>query len=367
MATALKHETANAEPTPAITPAPSSRRRFILPVVALLAIVALVWAARLWTYGRSHESTDDAAVDGHLIPVLAKVSGYVQNVTVQDNAHVTADSLLVQIDPTEYRGRLAQADADLAAAKAAAGVGGAGQAQAQVATAAGQRASLDAQITAARANRDKAASDLVRMKELAAKQIVSKQQLDAAQAAADAAAANLVAVERQAGAAGATVTSAEAGVRLADARLAAAQAARDNAALQLSYTRVVAPAPGIVSKKQVEVGQLVQTGQPLLTIVADTGAYITANFKETQLSDIRVGQAADVDVDAYGGCVAKGRVESLSAATGSKFALLPPDNATGNFTKVVQRVPVRIAIVQGCGADRPLRPGMSVNVHVGTK
>jgi membrane fusion protein (multidrug efflux system) len=205
------------------------------------------------------------------------------------------------------------------------------------------------------------------VRELAAKQVVSRQQLDAAQAAADAARAQLISAQRSAGAAGAGVTNAQAGVRLAQARLAAAQAARDNAALQLSYTRVTAPVAGIVSRKQVEVGQLVQAGQPLLTVVSDTGVWVTANFKETQLSDIKVGQPVELEVDAYGGCSAKGKVESLSAATGAKFALLPPDNATGNFTKVVQRVPVRIAITEGCGKDQPLRPGMSVAAHVDVK
>ena len=204
------------------------------------------------------------------------------------------------------------------------------------------------------------------MRELAAKQIVSSQQLDAAVAASDAANANLQALERSAGAAGATVASAEAGVKLAQARLAGAEAAVSNAKLQLEYTRVSAPASGTVSKKQVEVGQLVQAGQPLMTIVSDTGTYITANFKETQLGDIRVGEPVDIEVDAYG-CTAKGKVESVSAATGAKFALLPPDNATGNFTKVVQRIPVRIAVVKTCSASQPLRPGMSVNVHVATK
>jgi membrane fusion protein (multidrug efflux system) len=130
---------------------------------------------------------------------------------------------------------------------------------------------------------------------------------------------------------------------------------------------VPAPAPGIVSRKQVEPGQLVEAGQPLLTIVADTGVFITANFKETQLSDLRIGQPAEIAVDAYGGAVAIGCVESVSAATGSKFALLPPDNATGNFTKVVQRIPVRLRVKQDLGPDRPLRPGMSVDVHVDTK
>jgi len=350
---------------PAATRAPGGRRRIVLGLVALAAVLGLGWAVKQWLYGRSHESTDNAQVDGHLVPVLAKVSGYVTAVNVAENDRVRADSTLVRIDEREYAVRVAQADAELAAARAQ--VGGSGMAEAQVANATGQRAALDASIAAARANSVKADADLARMRELVAKQIVSRQQLDAAQAAADAARAQLLSAQRSASAAGAGVTNAEAGVRLAQARLAAAQATRDNAALQLSYTRVVSPVAGIVSRKQVEVGQLVQAGQPLLTVVSDTGVWVTANFKETQLSDLRVGQAVELEVDAYGGCSAKGKVESVSAATGAKFALLPPDNATGNFTKVVQRVPVRIAITEGCGKGQPLRPGMSVAAHVDVK
>src|SRR5215203_3296779 len=310
----------------AVTPAPGGRRRIVLALAVLAAVLGFGWSLKQWLYGRSHESTDNAQVDGHLVPVLAKVSGYVTAVNVAENDRVRADSTLVRIDEREYAVRVAQADADLAAARAQAGGSGmAGQAEAQVANAAGQRAALDASISAARANAVKADADLARVRELVAKQIVSRQQLDAA------------------------------------------QAARDNAALQLSYTRVVSPVGGIVSRKQVEVGQLVQAGQPLLTIVSDTGVWVTANFKETQLSDLKVGQPVELEVDAYGGCTATGKVESVSAATGAKFALLPPDNATGNFTKVVQRVPVRIAITQGCGRDQPLRPGMSVAAHVDVK
>jgi membrane fusion protein (multidrug efflux system) len=147
----------------------------------------------------------------------------------------------------------------------------------------------------------------------------------------------------------------------------AARASRENAALQLQYTKVMAPEGGVVSRKSVEVGQLVQAGQPLMAIVADTGVWVTANFKETQLADMRVGQPVEIDVDAYGGCHAEGRVQSISSATGAKFALLPPDNATGNFTKVVQRIPVRIAVTRACGPTRPLRPGMSVTASVRTK
>src|SRR5581483_2491014 len=217
--------------------------------------------------------------------------------------------------------RLAQAEADLAAARASAGVPGTnGQAQAAVEQATGQRASLDAQIAAAKANEVNARQNLARMEELAGKQIVSKQQLDAARAASEAAAANVLALQRQTNAATGTVASAEAGVRLAQARLQGAQAARDNANLQLSYTRVVAPTSGIISRKQVEPGQLVQVGQPLFTVVADTGVFVTANFKETQLADLRVGQPVEIEVDAYGGSPAIRCVESVSAATGSKFA-----------------------------------------------
>jgi len=369
MATVLKQSTEDRDiPSAAPTRPAGGRRRVVLPIIIVLAALGLFWGFRKWSYGRTHESTDDAAVDGHFVPVLAKVSGYVQAVTASDNDQVRADSLLVQIDPAEYKVRLAQAEADLAAARAGAGgAGSAGQAQAMVEQASGQRASLAAQITAAKAQEMKAQQDLARMEELAGKQIISRQALDGARAAAGAASANVVALERQAGAATGSVASAEAGVRLAQARLQGAQAARDNAALQLGYTRVTAPASGIMSRKQVEPGQLVQAGQPLFTIVTDTGAFVTANFKETQLADLRVGQQAEIDVDAYGGATAVGCVESVSAATGSKFALLPPDNATGNFTKVVQRVPVRIHVTRELGAERPLRPGMSVTVHVDTK
>jgi membrane fusion protein (multidrug efflux system) len=368
MATATQPQAPRASaPTPATT-APGGRRRIVLGLVLLAALLGLGWGLKQWLYGRSHESTDNAQVDGHLVPVLAKVSGYVTAVNVAENDRVKAESVLVRIDEREYAVRLAQADADLAAARAQAGGSGvAGQAEAQVQNATGQRAALDAGIAVARANAVKAEADLARVRELAAKQVVSRQQLDAAQASSDAARAQLLAAQRNASAAGAGVTNAQAGVRLAQARLAAAQAARDNAALQLSYTRVTSPVGGIVSRKQVEVGQLVQAGQPLLTVVSDTGVWVTANFKETQLSDLKVGQPAELEVDAYGGCSAKGRVESVSAATGAKFALLPPDNATGNFTKVVQRVPVRIAVTEGCGRDRPLRPGMSVAAHVDVK
>ena len=375
MATAIETETPppnqpsrNGRSAASTTETTSSKKKFVLPIVGVVALLILVWAFQKISYGRSHQSTDNAQVDGHIVPVLAKVGGYVKTVSVSENDHVSAGQLLVQLEDDDYRVRMQQAQADLAAAEATAGGNGfAGQAEAQVQSAAGQRAALDAQIGAARANANRADADLARARELVAKQIISKQQLDAAQATADVMHANLLAAERQAAAAGGTVNTAEAGVRVANARTLAARAAAANAQLQLDYTHITAPAAGEVSRKQVEVGQLVAPGQPLLSIVADTGVWVTANFKETQLSKIRVGQPVEFEIDAYGGCVAEGKVASVSGATGAKFALLPPDNATGNFTKVVQRVPVRIAVTKPCGGNRPLRPGLSANVHVDTR
>ena len=345
----------------------SGKKKFIIPIVIIVAIIAAIWGFKTWSYSRAHESTDDAQVDGHIVPVLAKVGGYVTGVSADENQHVTEGQILVTLDDAEYRVRVESAQADLAAAEGVAGTKSTeGQAEGQVQTASGQRSQLDAQVLAAEAANTNAQANLARIKDLAAKQIVSKQQLDASQAAAAAAQAQLLAAQRQVTTAGSQISTAKAGVRIAEARSAAAQAALDNSKLQLSYTKIVAPASGLVARKQVEVGQLVTAGQPVMSVVADTGVWVTANFKETQLDDIKVGQAVEFDVDAYDGCTAHGKVESLSGATGAKFALLPPDNATGNFTKVVQRVPIRIAVTQGC-PNHPLRPGLSVNVHVSTR
>jgi membrane fusion protein, multidrug efflux system len=351
---------------PVVTPPPKStmRKKIIIGVVIVAVVIALTWAIKTFIYSRAHETTDNAQVDGHIVPVLAKVGGYVTAVLVQDNDSVRDGQPLVRIDDSEYKVKVAQAEADLAAAQSAAGGRQfTGQSQAAVATASGQRSALDAQIQAALANQQKANADLARMRDLVSKQIVSAQQLDAAQAAAAAAAADVEALQRQASAAGGTVQNAQAGVRLAQARLQAEQAALDNAKLQLSYTNVTAPETGTISKKQVEIGQLVQAGQTMMSIVADTGTWVTANFKETQLNRMHVGQPVSIEVDAYPGCEAEGKIQSLSGATGARFALLPPDNATGNFTKVVQRLPVRVAITKGCGPAHPLRPGMSVVAH----
>ena len=348
----------------------AATRRNPLPFVVLALALAGggYWGYTRWAWGRVHESTDNAQIDGHIIPVIARVGGYVRAVNASENHHVAGAATLVAIDDREYKVRVAQAEADLAAARAASGVRGfEGQASALVQTTTSQRAVTDAQVLAAKAQQTRAQADLDRAKELVAKQIVSRANLDAAQAAFDAAVANVVATERQVNAAQSSITGAQAGVRLASARLLAAEAARENATLQLSYTTVSTPVMGTVAKKLVEVGQLVQPGQTLMSVVSDTGTFVTANFKETQLGQIHPGQKVEFEIDAYEGAKAEGEVESISSATGARFALLPPDNATGNFTKVVQRIPVRIRITRDLGKDRPLRPGMSVVAHVVTK
>jgi membrane fusion protein (multidrug efflux system) len=235
------------------------RRQIAMGVGILVAILALVWGVQKWIYGRAHESTDDSAVDGHIVPVVAKVGGYVSKVTVAENDHVNQGQLLVQLDTAELAVKLAQADADLAAARAAAGGPGVtGQAEAQVQTATGQQGALQAQVTAARVEAARTQDDLRRMQELAVKQIISQQTLDAAKGKALTAQAALAAAQRQAAAATGAVSGAQAGTRAATARLEAMEAARANAALQLSYTRITAPETGTVSRKTIEVGQLVQ-------------------------------------------------------------------------------------------------------------
>jgi len=327
MATTMEPKTESpARPSPAPRAAaaakPKSSRRTVFMVMGVVVLALTVFGVRKWWFGRSHVSTDNAQVDGHIVPVLGKVGGYVAEVRVVENQAVKAGDTLVVLDDRDFRARLAQTDADLAALLATV----------SSRTRVGQ---ADAAVAQAQANALKATADLARIEPLAAQNVVSQQQLDAARAAATAAAAQLA--------------SAQAALVGADARVAAARASRDQAALQLSYTRIITPSAGVVSKKAVELGQLVQPGQPLMTVVTP-------------------GDSADITVDAYKGQHFCGHVESLSPATGAKFSLLPPDNATGNFTKVVQRIPVRIRLdCTTMNPAHPLRPGMSVVATIKTR
>ncbi len=343
-------------------------KRIPLIVLGVLVIALGIWGVRKWIYSRSHTGTDNAQVDGHITAIAPKVQAFVERVLVDDNRHVKTGDTLVVLDDRDLKVRLQQAAAELADAQAAIGSGNRpGQARAQLQSTRAQAASAQAAIAVAEANFRRAASDLQRIRALAEKQIVPAQQLDAAQAAYDAAAANLEAARRQAAAAGSQVTASGAAVSGAAARVQAAQAAVDNARLQLSYAHILAPADGMIAKRSVEPGALVQVGQNLMSIVPEKDVWVTANLKETQLPGVAVGNKAAFTVDAYPGRTFHGHVESLSPATGARFSLLPPDNATGNFTKVVQRVPVRIAVDDSLDPDHPLRPGMSVEMDIETK
>jgi membrane fusion protein (multidrug efflux system) len=396
------------------------RIRIIGAVVAILVIGAGVW---LWTT-RGQESTDDAQVEAHVTPIAARVGGTVLATSVADNQTVEAGTVLVQLDRRDFelavertRAELADAEADAAAAQADVPIvsattsgglttarSGISQAQAgiieaeqAVAAARSRAVTAQARVREAEANSSKAAKDVERLKPLLAKDEIPQQQYDAAVAAANASRAavdSAIAQEQEA----------QAGVRASESRVSQAQAASEHAAgqlqtaqtapqqiavtkaraaaaaarvlqsraalrqaeLNLEYTTVVAPVKGVVSRKTVEPGQVVQPGQPLMSLVALDGIWITANFKETQLEHMRPGQKVTVKVDAYGGRSLEGKVDSIAAATGARFSLLPPENASGNFVKVVQRVPVKIVLDRGQDPQQLLRPGMSVvpTVHV---
>ncbi len=393
-------------------------------VVAVVVVAMLATGAWLWaTAGR--ETTDDAQVDAHVTPMAARAGGTVLNVAVADNQLVEAGTVLVEIDPRDYDVALERAKAELADAEAAAlaanaavpivattGMSNVSSAQGGVAQAAAGSEEAQRSIEAARARlvtaqarlreleatATRTAKDVERFKTLLAKDEIAQQQFDAAVGAADAARAAADSARSQ-------VAEAELGIRVAESRLtqakvgeqqaqaglrsaqtapdqitatrarAAAAAAKvqqmaamvKQAELNLEYTKVKAPVKGIVSRKSVEVGQVVQPGQPLMAIIALDRVWATANYKETQLEHMRPGAAATIEVDAYGGREFKGKVESLAAATGARFSLLPPDNATGNFVKVVQRVPVKIVLDEGQDPEQLLRPGMSVTATVITK
>ena len=342
-------------------------RRIPLILGAILVVVLVTWGVRRYLWSRNHVSTDNAQVDGHITAIAPRVAGFIDRVAVEENQHVKAGDTLVVLDRRDFIVRLEQAEADLRNAEAAAGsrrTGG--QADAQLEATRAEAGSAQATVTAVEAALRQADADFQRYRKLAATKVVSAQQLDAALSARDAAAANLESARRRAAAAGSQVTASGAAVRGADARLAAAQSAVDDARLQLGYATLLAPYDGIVARRNAEPGALVQVGQTLMSVVPETDVWVTANLKETQLAHVRVGDPAEFDVDAYPGRTFHGKVESLSPATGARFALLPPDNATGNFTKVVQRLPVRIAVDGTADPAHPLRPGMSVNVTITT-
>ncbi len=345
-------------------PPPHRRRPGIGALVGRTAGVLALLAAAAWGVHTVHfylhnAVTDDAQVEARIAPVLPKVSGYVTAVLVDDNQKVTAGQPVVRIDDRELKTKVDTAQAAVENATAAVSVAHAAVPAANAAVAVAQ-----AHLAAAKVAFEKAKGDVEKLSPLVKKEEVSRQQYDAVVAARDAAAAQVEAAAAQIESARAQAQSALRQVSAAEAQVAQRKASLAEAELQLSYAVVAAPMTGLVSKKNVEVGQFVQMGQPLLAVVDDATPWVVANFKETQLRKMRAGQEVEVDVDAYPGRSFHGKVDSFSGATGAKFALLPPDNATGNFVKVVQRVPVKIVLTDPPDPRRPLRAGMSVNAVV---
>ncbi|OFV99334.1 MAG: hypothetical protein A3F68_06910 [Acidobacteria bacterium RIFCSPLOWO2_12_FULL_54_10] len=398
---------------------PSAMERIRNKSVLLIAgAVVLIAVAGAWWYYEGRESTDNAQIDGHIYAVSAKVGGKVLRVMVDNNQRVEAGAMLVEIDPEDYmlaadraQGNYDEAEANYSASLSNVPIvsettasklsdAEAGLEAARASLEAAQRATeaarashvaAQAQLRLAQANAEKTSRDLERMQQLLSSGVISQQQSEAARAAAD---SNRAAVE----AAQALQANAEMGLQSAaskaaqeqaklaqaeatlqaartapqqlaitraqadsaKARMAQSEAALRQAKLNLEATAIRAPVDGIVSKRSVEPGQNVQPGQPLLAIVPLEDVWVTANFKETQLRNIRPGQRAVISVDAYGGKKYEGHVDSVAAATGAKFSLLPPENASGNFVKVVQRLPVKIVIEKGQDPEHLLRPGMSV-------
>jgi len=362
-------------------------------VIAAVVILLLVGGIFVWHYYSVRESTDDAQIDGHIDPISPRVTGTVIRVLHDDNEVVQAGTLLVEMDPKDYQVAVDRARADLANAQANATAAEVGvpltqttssnqlvAANAGVTTAGRDIDSAKAKLNDAQAMYAKTSADLKRMELLIAKDEISHQQYDAAVAAnnsakanVDAATAAIASAESRAAQAQAQaesartvpeqlkVTRARAGAATAEVQRAVSALAQ--AELNLKYTQIVAPVTGVLSKRSVEPGQTVQAGQPLFSIVNLDDIWATVNFKETQLRGMQVGQKATIKVDAYGKDFS-GTVESIGGATGARFSLLPPENATGNYVKVVQRIPVRIRFDPNQDPNHQLRPGMSVEPTV---
>ncbi len=387
---------------PSRTASPGFRIGVIIAVVVLLVIGFFVYR-----YVSSYESTDDAEVDGHINSISPRISGHVIKLNVNDNQYVQAGTVLVEIDPTDYQVAYEKAKAEFEDAQATAAAAGVNvpitdvstssqvssteadvaSARAGIAAARQQFDAAKAQLVQAQANNVKAQNDLVRYKQLVDKQEISQQQYDQAVAAAAADAAAVESARYTADAAQSQVTEAQGKLVQAEANYRNAQTAPrqmqvirsraasaeaqalqkkadlDQAQLNLLYTKIIAPVTGVVSDRTVEVGQNVAPGQELMKVIPLNDVWITANYKETQLREMKVGQPVTVEVDASGRSY-KGKVDSIAGASGARFSLLPPENATGNYVKVVQRIPVKIVLDPGENKDQSLRPGMSVEPKV---
>jgi len=358
--------------TQAQQPKPKNKRFAI--VLGALVVVGATFGITKYVHSLHHEDTDDAQVDAYISPVIPRVPGYVNEIRVTDNQLVKKGDTLLILDDRDLKIKLEQAEAALAAAQSSLGIAEATTTASQASVAGSQAnvSALDAQIEAAKVNVWRATQDYNRYANLIKDHSITQQQYEQAQAAKQTAERQLQglteqknAASRQASAASSQSAATSQQVGVANATIKQKMSEVENAKLQLSYTVITAPQDGRLSKINIQPGQLVQAGQSLFNIVGTGGIWVTANFKETQLEKMKEGQKVIVSVDAFPGHDFEARISSLSPATGAKFALLPPDNASGNFIKVVQRVPVRIDFVNKNDklADQ-LRPGMNVQVDV---
>jgi membrane fusion protein (multidrug efflux system) len=341
--TELPPQTSFSAPLPA-----APRRRFPWRgLLGLLVLAALaIWGTRLYLHHLSYAETDDAFLTSYVHLVNAHVAGTIAEVLVEPNTDVKAGDVLFRLDPRDHEAKVRQAEAQLA------------QSDAMVAFTKAQIVENKAKVDLAQAQEVKAENDFKRSQELARTKVVSSQELDSARAAVDSAKASLASAQ-------AALLGMQSGLTVAEAARENSRLALENARLQLSYNTITAPVAGRTSRRSVERGAYVQPGQTLIAIV-EPQTWVEANFKETQLAKMRVGQAVEITIDALPGHRFTGRVESFSPASGSTFAMLPPDNATGNFTKVVQRLPVRIRFDEASvrGYEERLRAGLSAVVEV---
>lgn len=348
-----------------------------LIIILALVVIALFFGIRYLINSANYETTDNAQLDGTIIPIRSSIGGFVTSVKFEDNNTIKKGQLLVTIDDADPKAKQAQAEAALQYAQsnigAAQTTAQASQQNAQATVS--SSASLQANITTAQARQTQAQSDYDRANNLFKEGAATKAQLDAAQAALDVAKSQVQAAlsqyqasRVQSGGAFSQATAQGRQVNLAQALVRQREAELVLANTQVAYTQVTSPANGIISKKAVDPGQFISVGTPIASIVDKDNLWITANFKETQMENIRVGQAVDIELDAYPGLKVKGQVESIGGATGAKFSLLPPDNATGNFVKVTQRIPVRIKITEYPKYKSDLLlPGLSSFVKVKVK
>lgn len=340
------------------------KKNKVIPIIlGVLIILGAIFGTKAYLYYSKHVDTDDAQIDGDISPVVARVGGYVQEIKFEENTRVNEGEVLVKLDDRDYKVKLEQALAGQKGASAGVGVS-----ESQIAATAANTSTAKANIEAARVKLNLAQKDYERYANLVKDGSVTQQAFDQAKAQKESAQAAFTAANDQYRAAVKQVGTTQSQLAVSSNGVTQRQAEVDFARLQLSYTEIKAPATGIVSKKNVQKGQLVQAGQSLFSVVNDNSIYITANFKETQLEDIRPGSKVKIDVDAYPDAEVAGEVYNFAPITGAKGSLLPPDNATGNFVKVVQRVPVKIKITEAPKEIlAKLRPGMSVKVSVAIK